>query len=273
MLSPNSEFKDSYWQKVDMGEKYAKSLNICFAGLARNVESSIEKCLNYILNIPFFNSVSCVVFENDSSDNTKEILLKLEQEYDNLYVLTEDLNAPHLPLSKSSERTQALAKYRNICKEYIKDNLSHCDYISVIDLDFIDISSYGILNTFGYLANKEIQAVSGNSFQIKQIFPDRVTPWNYDSWAYRGNWWVDKQTEILEYDPMLWFGFWIPPIGSPIIKVNSAFGGMTTYDTKIYTSSFYDGYDCEHVCFHKNLYTQNEKFNLYLNPSQLMLFS
>lgn len=68
--------------------------------------------------------------------------------------------------------------------------------------------------------------------------------------------------------------YWILDYTSRIslLRVNSAFGGLCTYKTKWLKCAEYEGYDCEHVCFHKNLYKYTE-FNLSLNPSQTILFS
>ncbi|NBQ17257.1 hypothetical protein EBU24_03000 [bacterium] len=119
----------------------------------------------------------------------------------------------------------------------------------------------------------------GNSFQIKKIFGenDILRLWNYDSWACRMSWWTNLQTYNIsnfpQTDPMLWFGFWIPPKGSAPMKINSGFGGMTIYKTKFYLIGNYSGVDCEHVTFHYDIVKKNSKFNLFLNPSQVMLMS
>jgi hypothetical protein len=74
-------------------------------------------------------------------------------------------------------------------------------------------------------------------------------------------------------DPMIWFGFWIPPTGSFPIEVNSAFGGCCIYRSSVYFQADYAFLDCEHVCFHYNLYAnKNINFSLVLNPSQQMVF-
>lgn len=272
LLPISSEFDELYWQKTNIGIEYAKDLNITFVGLTRNSEHTIEKSIKFLLDIPIFNSISLVVFENDSTDNTKKILLDLKNSYSNLHYLTQDFNAPFLPLSKSIDRTNALAKYRNICLQYVRDHLETNDYTVVIDLDFMEISINGIFNTFGWLSTQKIHAICGNYYQLKHVFnPELKTLWNYDNWAFRGNWWLDKQKESSNYDPMLWFGFWMPPVGSPIMPINSGFGGMTIYKTRSFLSSEYEGYDCEHVCFHKNLKRKISDFQLFLNPSQKML--
>lgn len=274
LLPPSKEFVDLYEQKIYSGIEYAKSIDLAIMCLARNIGNEIKLSLPFLLDLPHFKSINIVVFENDSTDNTKEILKELNTKYSNLHIFIDNFNATYLPLSKSNERTTNLATYRNFCKNFVVNHLSHCQYTSVLDLDLIDISIKGILNTFGWFAEDEsLQAISGNSFQLKNIFnPNYKNLWNYDSWAFRGNWWNDKQNEDYNYDPMLWFGFWITPVGSPLLRVNSSFGGLCTYKTKWLKYAEYEGYDCEHVCFHKNLYKYTE-FNLSLNPSQTILFS
>ena len=72
---------------------------------------------------------------------------------------------------------------------------------------------------------------------------------------------------------MLWFGFWILPVGSQPIIVNSGFGGMAIYKRDEYVQGHYQGFDCEHVVFHWNLARKVQDFKMVLNPSQIMLMS
>lgn len=281
LLPPSPEFLDNYRSNIKTGQEFCKSLNITFVGLVRNLESSLYENINFLqsLGSSIFKHSNIVVFENDSTDSTKNILSILKRMLgDELHIFINDFGAPifnsSMPIdqARSNERTTNLANYRNICKSYIKENLSDTKYTIVIDLDFKQISINGLFNTFGILAqNPDITAMVGNAYELKNLFhKEKKNLWNYDSWAFRHTWWNDKALEISWYDPMLWFGFWIPAPGLPTIKVNSAFGGMAVYPTDIYISTDYEGYDCEHVCFHKNLY-KTPNFSLHLNPSQIIL--
>lgn len=273
LLPISPEFDELYWYNTNIGIEYAKNLDVTFVGLTRNSETIIENCIHKLLQIPFLKKIDVVIFENDSTDSTKHILSDLSKNNNNLHFLTHDFDDPFLPLTKSRQRTDALAKYRNICHTYIENNLFNREYTIVIDLDFIEISINGIFNTFGWLSNNTIHAICGNYYQLKHTFnTEQKTLWNYDNWSFRGNWWMDKQLEPHNYDPMLWFNFWMPPVGSPLIPINSGFGGMTVYKTSSFLSAKYEGYDCEHVCFHKNLRDNIPDFQLFLNPSQKMLF-
>ena len=61
---------------------------------------------------------------------------------------------------------------------------------------------------------------------------------------------------------MVWFHLWHPPVGSPPVRFNSAFGQLAVYRAGHYMAGKYDGGDCEHVAFHKSL-----GGDFFLNPS------
>jgi hypothetical protein len=270
------EFQDSYIHICDIGEKYIANKKIVVTGICRNVGHCLEQNIielnsltKYGANIEYF------IYENDSTDNTKDILSKLGSN-ERFNFTSQDLSLPHFGSLKSLERTSNLAKHRNRCLEYIKQYHNNTDFVIVVDLDFSKISINGILHSFGIFSQNYlfVDAIAGNSFEIKKHNDGQQNIWNYDCWAYRGNWWDDlyKHTEYNMFDPMLWFGLWHPLIGSPPPQVNSAFGGCCIYKTQKYILGKYEGYDCEHVCFHKYL-SKNHGLNLFLNPAQIMLFT
>jgi len=258
------EFIEPFNQYLDTGKKYARDLNITITGLCRDVESRLSSNLQHIDNLSSnFKQCNFFIYENDSKDKTPDILANWSNLSNKRY-LSEKLSANHPvgPAHKDKSRTEALAEYRNKCKDYIIEYFPDTDYIFVVDLDFKIFSIDGIFNSLGYLSEEKISAMCGNAFVLynKQFI-------NYDSWAYRYNWWSDCQ------EALYWFNYWQPLVGSNPIKVNSAFGGICIYNSKYYfdTSCKYEGYDCEHVCFHKNLYNKFPEFNLSLNPSQIMI--
>lgn len=284
MLTILPEFEKNYHSKIAIGKKFIANKNIAILGLARNLQHTLYDNLISISSISkYAKNVHYFIYENDSSDNTVAILEKCKQSINNFNYQSESLNLKsfhHLTLEsklelKSIERTENLAKHRNVCLSYVKDNLQDSDFVIVIDLDFEKFSLDGVLNSFGWLAEDFTDAMVGTSLELKHLFSnEHKNLWNYDCWAYRGTWWEDlqKYSKSYGYDPMLWFGFWQLPVGSQPVHVNSAFGGIGIYKTQQYISVKYEGYDCEHVCLHKNLKLQYPNFKLSINPSQLMLF-
>lgn len=276
LLHPSPEFMEDYLATIQLGKQFCTNKDIAFVGLARNIDQCLGRNIKLLSSLEqYFNNIDIVIFENDSNDKTKDILLDSKEIYkDKLHVLSDNYGARHFGSTKDIERTNAFANYRNICKNYVEAHLSSKHFIIVIDLDFVDISINGLLHSFGKLSmNHSIKAIAGNSYSLEYLFnyPYKIL-WNYDCWAFRHNWWSDLQNLSTLNNTMLWFGLWVLPPGTPMIRVNSAFGGMVVYDTKSYLSANYEGYDCEHVCFHKNL-CKNTDFCLYLNPSQVTLLN
>lgn len=285
MFSILPEFQDQYQTHIELGRKYIASQNITVLGLARNIGNvlydnilTIDSLRKYCKNLTYF------IYENDSIDNTVEILKNFKDSLSGFTYKSETLDLEHFTHNienksrlKSTDRTKNLARHRNTCLDYAKENHLDSDFIIVMDVDFKQFNLNGILNSFGWFANDYTDAMAGNSFEVRPIFSSSKDNhlWNYDCWAYRGSWWEDlqKYSKAYQYDPMMWFGFWQPPIGSPPIKVNSAFGGIGIYKTSLLYKVSYEGYDCEHVCLHKNLYSTQSNFRLHLNPSQIMVVS
>jgi hypothetical protein len=80
----------------------------------------------------------------------------------------------------------------------------------------------------------------------------------YDAWAAKLSTWEDNRDHG-------WFHQLVPPVGSPPIPMNSAFGGLCLYRREAYLSGVYDGSTCEHVPFHRSM--QASGYQLFLNPS------
>lgn len=275
-------YQEDYDKKIINGQNLLQQSNIVLVSLVRNIGSVLDENIKGI--VEFFNlhskTFKYVFFENDSIDNTKEILQQYQKTYpDIIHVLSEDLNRTQYGPVKDKDRIQALSEYRNKAKLYASQFES--DYIIILDMDFISISLNGILNSFGWMSeHKPINAIAGNSFQYRLSNPKTKIKnlWNYDSWAYRGSWWHDLQydppSSIHSIDPMLWFGLCVLPRGSTPTLVNSAFGGCCIYESKFYKDKDleYKSYDCEHVTLHYQLCKKYSNFKLFLNPSQIMLF-
>jgi hypothetical protein len=282
LLPLHSEHSNIYKSKIIDGIQYTKNQKIILLSLVRDCGDLVYKnieTLKLFLDT-FFLDYRILLLENDSSDNTKKELEKINN--NKIFTLTYNFNRPKFGPIKSFERIKALSEYRNILKDKIQEIDMVSDYIIVLDFDFQDISTDGILNSFGWISNNlNIKAVAGNSFQYQLLNKNDKTKnlWNYDSWAYRGSWWQDFHKIFPapnnSVDPMLWFGLFILPRGSSPIQVNSAFGGCCIYESKYYCNNEikYRAEDCEHVCLHYDLKQKfGNEFNLVLNPSQIMLF-
>lgn len=276
LLPCPQEYQQSYNSRILDGKDFLSNKKIAIIGLARNIEHKINHIIDKLVDLgSIASSYKIIVFENDSTDNTKNLLNNKANKNKNIIILSENNNRPQFGPVKDRDRTNALAEYRNKLKDYVSQHLKEYDFTIVTDMDFVDFSTEGCYNSFGWFAqlSEQIDAISGNSFEFKYVTSEKQKSlWNYDSWAFRMNWWNEIPNYYsMTYYNMLWFGFFIMPPGLMPIPVNSAFGGMTIYKNEYFINADYGGEDCEHAVFHYNLKTKFPKFQLYLNPSQRML--
>lgn len=269
------ELQENYNQKCKSGKELAKTKNLCVVSLARNVGDRLEENLKIIQELgDNFQNFTHFIYENDSTDNTVEILTKWSDASKNHHLLSEKLNVPEFGQSTTDQRMKTMSYGRNKCVDFVKTLPAfEPDFVLVIDLDFIDMDSEGIYNSLGWINDSPyINGMAGFSYHYRvqplpegMVTKDKILT-NYDSWAYRHNCWSD----LYSAGQMYWFWWWIPAYGSIPFTVNSAFGGSCIYHAKAFIEGVYTDKDCEHVTFHHDL-KQKSNFNLFVNPSQTML--
>ena len=133
-----------------------------FAGCVRNCEPWLPKVLNNIEKYSTFFSENHFIFiENDSTDNTKNII--------NKWISNKEHSNTCLDgLKKVSKRGLRLEKARNTFLNIIKNsnNLKNYDYLIVMDFDdasVFEIEEKNIISAIKFLNSKEnIAAVFAN---------------------------------------------------------------------------------------------------------------
>ena len=264
-----------------------KNLKIVFAGTAQNCSAYLPKTLNNIEDITSLCLESGYVFiENDSSDNTKDILQNWGNNRSNFHLINLD------GLNQTPIRTLRLELARNTYLEFIKNHpiLRNYDFLIVLDMD--DVGAYAV----------NLQVIRAgidflqSSSDIAAIFANQNGTYN-DMWALRHTSLCpnDPWEEVLDYsiaygcsdeesfgrtffNRICAFDPNLPPI-----EVNSAFGGIGIYKmgfvirnpnpylgSKIKILS--DGTKsihvarwqvCEHVHFHRGIRAQNGKLFIF----------
>lgn len=280
MMPVSHLLENRYKQTIEKGKQHLENKQIIFTMLARDCENSIENCVRKLIEAieDYTDQYFFVIYENDSTDDTRSLLVKLAKEFPtHIHLIFEDLDAPKFGSVKDPKRVELLAKYRNVCLTHVKEEFPNSDYTIVCDSDFIDISKEGIIHSFGVFEASEIcHAICGNSFQLKQHDNGKSFLWNYDSWAFRDGHWHDISYDYNEFcvvpeSRSYGFGFWYPAVGMNPKVVNSGFGGMAIYKTTAYIQGAYSGLDCEHVMLHWKLQQEIPNFTLVLNPALRML--
>lgn len=254
LLPPGDEFGRTYQNLQGFGLAAASRKSCVFVGLARNVSGVLQLNANRIEQMgSMFREYGVVVVENDSTDDTKSLLAQWEQANPNVFVRSFDNGRPHL-VGFEPERVANLAEYRNIARDLVEDRYPDFDFVCVLDLDVWG----GFAGIETSVAWHEVTPDAGGLASVSVWETEDGHKAHYDQWAYRRHGW-DCRFEAF-------FNYWVPPCGADIIPVRSAFGGMAIYKTQAFLSARYEGGDCEHVRFHRNI--RRNGHMMYLNPSQ-----
>jgi len=243
-----------------------KKYNVIFGGTVRNVEEHIKQNLeNLDACGKRFKSYSVIIYENDSTDSTREILNNHKKE--NYYYIYED-NV------KEESRTKRLAHGRNLVLAKAKELNKNNDYNFLILVDLDDRTTSGkfidsIETCFLY---DDWDMLSGNQSDSY-----------YDIWALRKKNFMEYNCIKEMYHNM---GKGLPGYNTHVVKkqkkidpgrlieVDSSFGAIAIYkldsipDECSYIGSNEDGSEIsEHVPFNKCLKRNGKK--LYINTSFL----
>lgn len=267
VLPIDEEFVDDHKRHTKHGQAIAARSRVVFAACARTVGPVLKANLWRVEEMGRqFRSWSAVVVENDSTDDTRETLDLWARSRDgHCHVIGTNNRRPHLH-GFQPERMQALAEYRNQYLEFITENIA-ADYVVVLDLDVWG-GYAGLMDSIGRLDSRvlDLAGVASTSvFQATVHTGDRM--WlHYDQFAYRAAGWRNRM-----YQP--YFPMWLPPPGSPMIDVYSAFGGMAVYRYHAIKGTRYaspDG-DCEHVWLHRTMRARG--LCMAHNPAQRVVVS
>lgn len=265
------EYESEYRKMVEFGRDTAGQLDACIVSIGRNAMPHLANTLGLIDEARSgFRSCKFFCYENDSTDGTAEILddWVAGSARDRWAAVQHDTLGGIDSRGFERERTERLARCRNVCLEWVRQNATKTAWTIVLDLDpHNGFSVDGIFNSIGWLgrlapvpALLQPGAMASYSLWMKREGDGSGQVAQYDSWAARLNWWDDRREKI----GFGWFSMLLPPVGSRPIPMNSAFGGLCVYKTAAFLSGGYSGEDCEHVPHHRRMHQAG--WQLYLNP-------
>ena len=231
-------------------KKIMKACNVIFAGTVRNVEPYIRKALHDIeVCAQQFNDNAVVLYENDSSDETRSLLQKYKRKNYH-YLFENDIT--------EQTRTKRIARGRNTIMKKVRklNSKNYYDYMIMLDLDDVNYSGRfvgSIATCFGY-ENWDVLAAN-------------QTGTYYDLWALRKkddmdhDCWMDvfqhpnDPNAVKKYVTSRLKHY---PQQDNLLEVDSAFGGAAVYRLKAipknckYVGCYSDGTQkCEHVEFNE----------------------
>ena len=258
------DYVDSYKEHVEFGRVEARRQKLAIVAICRNAMPHLKNTLMLVDELAgLWRDCSLYVYENDSTDETAAVL--------DDFAIRQWVTIEHDTLGGEDsrgfepERTVRLAKCRTRCQEWVRRHAADAGYVMVLDTDpHGGFSVDGVLNSLGWFCE-----MLGESFHRRQpgamashslFVREEAVGYGvaaYDAWAARLNFWEDRREHQ-------WFHMLLPPVGSPPIPMNSAFGGLCLYRREAYLAGVYEGGDCEHVFHHKAM--QKAGYQLFLNP-------
>lgn len=269
LIYPLEPFAELYQKRYADGLTRLANSKVAFVGLARNCAVRLAQNLGRLEHLArACKSWALHIEENDSTDQTLEVLQAFAEAYKQATYTSQTLGREHYGSEFAGRRTIALAEYRDACQRWVRDCAADSDYVIVIDWDqWGGWSHSGVINGIGWLV--QLQGAYGMaSVSLFQHDFGTGPQWvHYDLWALRGVGQARCYWDTYR-NGHGGFGYtWLPAVGSPPALVSSAFGGMAIYRTDAYLSGTYDGTeDCEHVPFHSSIANATGQ-HLYVCPA------
>ena len=202
---------------------------IVICGVCRNIEAAVSNTIKNIEELGnHFSDYQVVIYENNSTDRTAQLLNDWSNNNPHVLLITEKLPSKNLPAS----RTSKIARARNIVLEAVKDlNYSDFKYLVMVDLDFKKPWPIEeILKTLE--APIEWDAVSANGvvkgglYHDYYAFRDKGFPFGPE---LNGSKVWRKHAFLPKFKGKEWH------------SVFSAFGGLALYKTKTILQYIYSG--------------------------------
>jgi hypothetical protein len=249
---------------VQRGKEIALNKKIILCGLCRDIESVISKNINFCEQIGSqFYDYRIILFENDSKDNTRNIISEYSKKNSKIILL----DCPNVIDCKfgdkkmydygslSLTRMSKMAYFRNQYIDTIKKKFYDFDYVMMLDMD---IEGYFNMDGLMEVISKEewdIVFCNGRS-PIPGTFG--LYEGMYDGLAY-----LDKEDsyENCQNEKSVWKLLNVL-LGMQFLKdkwnkVKSAFNGCGIYKMNVIKNiTFPSNYNCEWIGFHHEAFKQ-----------------
>ncbi len=280
---------DEYYDTVKRGYDKMKETRLMVGGLCKNNASSLPVFFARMMHwSQFFKSMRVVLFENDSVDDTRQVIRQWQQANPDFIYLIPCPNDCRMNLpdavstgSFSMERMQKMAMFRNKLLAYAKSHRHKFDTLSMIDVDLCGpVSMDGMAHSFGLQESLQWDCIS--SYGLSGLTASGNQLVYYDSLAYK-----ELPTEhavrvtFSANDSILKSSLTTLRLsfvkrGAPVWAVASGFCGMALYQMSSIESSdiWYDesgtSTTCEHITFHERMSRRGHNKH-YVNPNMILL--
>jgi hypothetical protein len=261
LLPPDPEFAGDYAAAVKYGREVAAEATVALVAICRNAGPFLPQTLRLVEETgSMFREWSAFIYENDSVDNTKDILQSWSDGRQRCVSLN-DNGRPHLNHTTEPVRTHALAEYRAACQAWVRHG-NPPSFVIVFDSDaWSGWSVDGVATSIAHMAWDHSWYALASYSWCEMMVGDKPFAAHYDAFAGRLGHFKRRDQQ--------WFHHWRPAIGSPPVEFKSAFGQLCVYRALRYLQGTYSGEDCEHVMLHRSIEeaAENEVGDYYDGPS------
>ena len=255
--------------------------NLVVCGLVRNAAENLQQNLARLDVLrPYFRSFRVVIFENDSTDDTKRILTEYAAHRQEVFISLAGYNVNPLAGGPFSlHRIDLMSRFRNQYLEKLKE-YPDTDFVAIIDLDVYHFSTESFLDRFRDTDGWDMVSAFGSNYvdySLRPVF--------YDIYAYVPReenpvlgLYFQNFSDFKKQQRKLYTTF---ARATDLVPVNSNFNALAIYRYPCLTSGAeyasapctMEGIEsfCEHVVFHKQLMEKGYK-RLYLDPSLRIIY-
>ncbi len=260
---PQPELSAAYHQTCGRGYAAMAGMRVAITGLARNIGDVLPLTIERIERLASrFANYRVILYENDSTDETKPLLVRWANSNPRVIVTMEDCHDPANPTTRCLARAERMARYRERCQALVLEHCKDFDATIVLDLDVAGgWSEDGVANSFGQ-RDWDFIGTNGLIYRREGLRINALR--QYDMWALR----LDERLTPI---PTAQASRYVYHRGEPLVPVTSCFGGMGIYRMDAYRQGRYGAADCEHAVFHRHL-IEGGFCRLFLNPSQIVVY-
>jgi hypothetical protein len=181
---PARSYEADYRAECRRGYAAMAGSRVVITGLARNVAGILPTTMRRIENLTrCFADHRIVVYENDSTDETRGQLLAWAAADRRVHTVSEQPGDPVNPATRCLHRAARMARYRRRCQELVLAEYGRFDAVIIIDLDILGgWSTDGIAHTFG---QQDWDFVGANGIIYRRHGLRVNDARQYDTWALR----------------------------------------------------------------------------------------
>jgi len=286
LFAPSNSQKALYNYKLNIGNNICKDKKVIFCGICRDVGDVLERnILRLHRTGRMFKDYHIFLYENDSSDNTVDILNNYKSDKLHFISTTRSDKNYREDLDNGKDkwhynRCCILAECRNHYLDYI-NQLPDFDLLCVVDIDLkggwsYDGIKHGLFTLYSDEKNSCVSSYGVLTEKTNEATLEEIDPKNYlmyDSFAFRPVG-IDS-LHMLRTPSYNYINF---NRADDPINVWSNFGGMAFYKAntikglKYGAKEWKTGYvDPDHVVFNRQLIKLN--YNIILDPSMIVSYS